>query len=81
MENLWGHPRFGTHITSFVEQRCSLLDDLYKYKYTYIYIYTYICNLRIKYALRSVICKTLVIACFKIVAGFILRFMAKRNRI
>ena len=76
MENVWGHPRFGTHITIFVEQRCSFLDDiLYLYKYIYIY------NLHIKYALRWVICKTLVIACFKIVAGFILRFMAKRNRI
>ena len=43
MENLWGHPRFGTHVTSFVEQRCSLLDDLYKYKYTlYIYIRIYV---------------------------------------
>ena len=42
MENLWGHPRFGTHITIFVEQRCSFLDDiLYLYINIYIYIYIY----------------------------------------
>ena len=59
----------------------SLSNAVVFWMISYIYINIYIYNLHIKYALRWVICKTLVIACFKIVAGFILRFMAKRNRI